>query len=438
MTALGAATLSLPAGASTALISSRPKPNFLFIITDQQIAQAISACSPELPLQTPNIDRLVRRGTRFSTFRSANPLCSPSRSAMFTGRMPSETGVVRNGMSIREDIPNLGQWFGQNGYETVYTGKWHLPKLSPMPNQGFKIVPTTGITGNGHFGDASTSRTCEGYLRNRTGSDPFFLVSSFLQPHDICEWIDMNWDGANRLLFPEAAAGGLPPLPANFAYDHREPTKVAKRPRPNWTPEQWGYYLWSYYHHVEMVDAEVGRVLNALEDSGQADNTVIFFVSDHGEGCGHHRNVLKNNPYEEALRVPLIISWPGQVGEGKTDEHLSSGYDLMPTFCDFAGIKPPPRLVGRSLKPWAQGNRAEGGDMAVAELQVSGRVISTREFKFVSYKGDPVEQLFDLVNDPGETKNLAGDAAHAPTVTEYRKLLADWEGRLDPAHHSKT
>lgn len=428
--ALGAAALS--AGARPAFAARVEKrPNFLFIVTDQQGLDAISACgNPNLA--TPNMDRLVRRGTHFVQSHSPNPLCSPCRSCLFTGRMPSETGVVNNGRPIRDGMPNLGQWLSQGGYECVYTGKWHVPQPNPTAIAGFNVIPT-GMGGNGHLGDACTSRVCEGYLRNRRGTKPFLLVCSLLQPHDICQWITMHWDGPDVLPYPDIA-GRLPALPANFDWDRNEPKKVQQHGRPKWSDRQWRYYLWSYYRHVEMVDAEIGRVLNALEDSGQAENTVIVFTSDHGEGRGCHHLTTKNYLYEEAVKVPLVVSWPGQIGEGVTNAtHLVSGYDLLPTFSDYAGLTPPPRMVGRSLRPLLEGRSVEGREFVAAEVQETGRMIRTPDYKYIMYRGDPVEQFFDMKHDPGETRNLARDAKMAGVLEDHRKLLKAWEGRLELA-----
>ncbi len=430
--ALGAAALSAGAALPPAFAARTEKrPNFLFFITDQQGLDAISACGcPDV--HTPNMDRLVQRGTRFVQSHSPNPLCSPCRSSLFTGRMPSETGVVNNGRPIRAGLPNLGEWLSQDGYDCFYAGKWHVPQANPTKIAGFNVLPT-GMGGNGHLGDACTSRNCEGYLRNRTGNKPFLLVCSLLQPHDICEWITMHWDAPDELPYPEIASR-LPALPANFEWDRNEPKLVRQHGRPTWSDRQWRYYLWSYYRHVEMVDAELGRVLNALEDTGQAENTVIVFTSDHGEGRGCHHMTTKNYLYEEALKVPLVVSWPGHIGEGVTNAtHLVSGYDLMPTFSDYAGLKPPARMVGRSLRPLLEGKAVEGREFVAAQVQVTGRMIRTPDFKYITYQGDPVEQFFDMKHDPGETKNLAGNPKVAGVLDDHRKLLKEWEGRLDPA-----
>lgn len=407
------------------------RPNFLFITTDQQGLDTISANGCR-DIHTPNMDRLARSGVSFSESHTTNPLCSPARSSMFTGRMPSETGVVVNNRPIRSDIPNMGQWLSQEGYETVYIGKWHVPASYTSEIPGFEVIPA-GIGGQGNIGDAAVSRACQGYLRNRTSSKPFFLVASFLQPHDICQYVSMHRNAPDEIPYP-GILDQLPELPPNFSYDPREPQKLRNFNRPSWSEQQWRYYIWSYYRHVEMVDAEIGRVLQALDDSGEAENTVIIFTSDHGEGRGRHQMVLKNYLYEEAEKVPLMVSWPGRIPEGKQDmAHLVSGLDIAPTMCDYAGVKPPQGVLGRSLKPILEGKTVEWHEFVAAEVQKIGRMIRTPNYKYVAYSGDPVEQLFDMKADPGETKNLAGVSQYDTILEDHRKLLREWEERLDVA-----
>jgi choline-sulfatase len=192
--------------------------------------------------------------------------------------------------------------------------------------------------------------------------------------------------------------------------------------------------LWSYYRHVEMVDAEIGRVLTALDAGGERDNTIVVMTSDHGEGRGRHQMVLKNYLYDEAARVPLVVSWPGHIASGKRNEtHLVSGTDIMPTLCDYAGVKTPPRVVGRTLRPLLEGKRTEWRELVAAEVAGGGRMIRTAGHKYIAYADDPVEQLFDMRGDAGEMRNLAPDSAHASALESHRKLLKDWTAHLDPA-----
>lgn len=438
------AALSLACGGLTRTAfaaAGRNTPNILLIITDQQHIDTIAAagCSHA---QTPGLDALAERGTRFVHSHSANPLCSPARSAILSGRTSSETGVHHNNLGIRPDIPNIGQWLSQEtDYETVYAGKWHLPRGHTHFMPGFTCL-STGIGGQGNLGDTATSRACEGYLRNRSRSQPFMMVASFMQPHDICEWLRLNSRRTDALPYPELA-GQLPELPDNFDFDPREPEAVRTRREGNeglkngWTEQQWRYYLWSYYRHVEMVDAEIGRVLQALDDNGYTDNTLLIFTADHGEGTAHHQMTRKNSLYDEALKVPLLLSLPGHVPENHADQtHLVSGLDIVPTVCDCVGVGMPNSMRGRSLRTLLEAQSGARRSFCVSEvLNNTGRMVRTDGFKYVTYKDDPVEQLFDVKNDPGETRNLAFESSHASTLEEHRELLREWEKHLDIAEN---
>jgi len=419
--------------------SSAGRPNILLILTDQQHINTIAARG-QTHVRTPALDYLAARGVSFGNSYCPDPICSPSRSSIFTGRTASEADVARNGRHIYRGIPNLGEWFQENsGYHTIYAGKWHLPRTYQDRIEGFTVLPG-GIGGQGNVGDTSVSRACEGYLRNYSGRQPFLLTASFMQPHDICEWLRLNMENQPKLRYPELAAE-LPPLPENFAYEALEPQVIQQRRLGNepakgeWRREHWRYYLWSYYRHIEMVDGEIGRILDALEDTGRLDETVILFTADHGEGLAHHQMVRKSSSYDEAAKVPFVISWPGHFPAGRHDAAtLVNGIDIVPTLCDCAGIAPPPKMRGRSLRPEIEGRAGNAPGYTVVEIPVNiGRVVRTPRFKFATYSGDTVEQLFDMESDPGETTNLAIRADHAATLADHKRLLLEWEKRLEPA-----
>jgi len=434
--ALGGAALlpGLAQGGQKTARSSTRRPNFLFVITDQQGLDTLSAYGCK-DVHTPNLDRLARRGVSFMESHSTNPVCSPARSSLFSGRTSCETGVIVNSLPIRPEIPNLGQWLGKEGYETVYCGKWHVPGSYGYDIPGFTVIPG-GLGGQGTLGDQAVSSACEGYLRNQRGEDPFLLVASFLQPHDVCNWIQRHAAAPDTLPYPEIG-DSLPPIPANFHFDPAEPQggRPSRGGPAKWSERQWRYYLWSYYRMVEEVDHEVGRVLDALEDTGQADNTVVVVTADHGEGRGRHQSVLKNFLYEEAVKVPLIVSCPSRMAEDVQDrKHLVSGLDVLATMCDYAGLRPPDGNRGLSLRPLLEQNKTDWREFVVAEVRRdTGRMIRTADFKYIAFRSDPVDQLFDMKNDPGETKNLARETKYSSVIRDHRKLLEDWEAHLDHA-----
>ncbi len=432
-TAAGGLGLIMAARQAPAATVKRP-PNLLFMHLDQHYWEAVSAFGcPHV--RTPNIDRLAALGSSFSLSYSANPVCCPARTCWYTGRASSENGVVMNDQwPIAPEMPDMGQWFSARGYDSVYAGKWHVTGR-PF-TQSFRVLtPGSGI---GEVTDGAVSRAAEGFLRSRKAADkPFFLNVGFLQPHDCCYWVFEHHDGTplTRLGPPPA---DLPPLPPNHGYCSQEPAPIARKREKRegataWTPEHWRWYLWNYYRMVEMADAEVGRVLNALDDAGFAQDTLVLLTADHGDGLARHGLTSKMFLYDEAARVPFIASCPGRVQAGVRDaRHLVSGLDVAPTLCDFAGIEGLPKARGLSLRPLLEGR----GDTPWREFLVSdtfrtGRMVRTPEYKYIAYQGDPVTQLFDMRSDPGELTNLASEASKADTVRDLAGRLAAWEKTLD-------
>jgi len=182
-----------------------------------------------------------------------------------------------------------------------------------------------------------------------------------------------------------------------------------------------------------MVDAEIGRLLDALRQTGHAANTLVLFTSDHGEGLGHHQMVRKNFLYEESVKVPMIVSFPGHARADVVEaEHLVSGLDVVPTVCDYVGIKPPPNMHGRSLRPLLEGRASNRRPFVASEVGHRARMIRSERYKYVKYRDDPVEQLFDMKADPNETRNLAGESKLASVVADHRRMLTEWQKRLAP------
>ena len=444
--------LPLPRGER---VGVRGRPNILFVLTDQQHADTIHAGGcPDV--DTPALDRLCREGVRFEQSYCTHPVCSPSRSSLFTGRMPSETGVWLNGLpggGIREDIPNVGQWFSSHtDYDTVYAGKWHVPYCHTYEIDGFR-VPCSGLDHKGDVSDTLVSRGCESYLRNRNDDRPFLLVASLIQPHDICQWLHINQNSHADLRYA-GIEDELPELPENFEYDPQEPGPVSwlrgiQQPAAGkWEELQWRYYLWHYYRHVEMVDAEIGRILSALDDTGQADNTLVVFTSDHGEGMAHHQLVRKDFFYDEAARVPMVLRPPGGISAGAVvTDRLASGLDVVPTFCDYAGIASPPGICGLSLRPLVADHSVSWRRFVVSESSAGGqssrdpkstsRMVRSTGYKYIRYNNDGSEQFFDMRKDPGEMVNLAANEAQAGVIEEHRAMLREWESGLDQAPEAR-
>lgn len=417
------------------------KPNILFITTDQQAWNTMSAVGNKF-LNTPYMDRLVNAGVTFSKSYSPNPVCSPTRACWITGLTSSENGVITNGFNIIEGIKTVGDVLTETGYETVFAGKLHvgIPESYEQRIPGFSKVLCEGIGGKGTLGDQVVSSVAAGYLQNRDKEKPFFMSVNFLQPHDVCNWTSRNKKKMEKMPSISTLKKQLPPLPVNFSCEIDEPNEMTVARVNNWSEMEWRYYLWNYYRMVEEVDAEIGRVLNALEETGEMDNTVIIFNSDHGEGTAHHKSILKNFPYDEACRVPFIISYPKELKQGVLDKTtLVTGLDVVPTICDFAGVEAPKNYRGISIRGIAAGKKKADREFIVSEMNNDkGRMIRTADYKFIAFRDDSNVLLFDMKNDPGETVNLAQNNKYKQVLEKHIQWLENWEENLNYAPNVKT
>lgn len=412
------------------------RPNVVVVLTDQQTADAMG-CVGNADLHTPAVDSLAANGTLFRNAYCTQPLCSPSRASLVTGEMPHRNGVTNNVMTLDEGLRGreLGTLFDAAGYDTAYAGKWHLPEYDLTGDHGFRRVYG--------FGDDTVAANCVEFLGEER-DQPFLLVASFDNPHNICEWArdePLPWGDVD-----EVPTRDCPSLPSNFPVPPYEPEllRLVQDLHPRWHPTRgWDEYRWrqyrnAYYRLCERVDAEIGKVLTALRDQGLEDDTVVVFSSDHGDGVGAHRWNQKWALYEESVRVPMIVSWRGVTRAGAIDdEHLvSNGLDLLPTVLDYAGIRPPVELPGLSLRLLADGAAVTGWrDEVVARTEwdhealagSTGRMLRTARYKYVAYSwGRYREQLFDLREDPGEMVNLAVAARYDDVLAEHRRRLTDW------------
>lgn len=423
--------------------AAEKRPNVLMITTDQQQATAASAVGNRW-VKTPHIDSIAAQGVYFTQSYCSYPLCSPSRSALHTGRTPHEIRVDRNSVPIDPAIPLSGQVFRAAGYDTAYAGKWHMPDAYPSDGiAGFEVLNSTTRQGKlAHDVDEATMQAAIKFL-GRKHEKPFFLVASFINPHDICllagessPLVDAVWKK-----YQPADGVELPPLPANFASPEGVPPTV-KRPRnAEWDEMHWRRYCYAYYRMLEDVDQQVGQVLDALRRSGQADNTLIVFTSDHGEGLAAHHWTGKMAFYEEEAAVPLIVSWKGVTPAGRVDrQHLVSTLDVLPTLCDYAGLQPPASMRGESLRGLIDDPSRPGHEFVASEMATVARdrsfMIRTARYKYMTMAGNGgVEALFDLQSDPGEMKNLAGDKALRSELLRHRQLLSQWKATTDESKY---
>jgi len=433
------------------------RPNILIILTDQQ-SHDLMSCAGTTWVRTPHCDRLAAGGTRFARAYCSDPVCVPSRFSLFTGRMPSAVGMRGNGgrdlhpFTPEHDQTGLGHCLRRAGYSTWYGGKVHWPVALTPERLGF----TTFCQ------DERERLAVEAVdlIHRQSQQQPWAMVVSLINPHDICYQAirtfaesdldrrllatgQVELDNLDEALRPPAGIDRatflrdhLPPLPRNWDIQQDEPELIAAtlahrrfkaQARAQWGETDWRLHRWAYARLMERVDRQIGVVLDALDASGQADDTLVVFTSDHGDHAGAHRLEHKTFFYDEAARVPWIMRLPGRIAAGRVEEQglVATGLDLMATCCDYAGVEMPAHCRGQS-----QRSVAEAQPQAVRRTQAYGEnvvshMLATRDWKYVRYDGGAhAEQLYDLVRDPGETRNAAGDPAHAG-------VLADLRARLD-------
>lgn len=432
----------------------REQPNILVILTDQQFADVMSCAGSEW-VKTPAMDSIAKQGVRFPNAYVNYPVCMPERYSMFTGRLP----ITRyDADESNKPVISLGNQAKLAGYDTAYFGKWHIQDETfsddDVANHGFDL----------HTGgkDKTMTKNAIKFL-SEDREKPFLAVVSYYNPHDICEWgrkksgeterVDMK----NGELTIDPHLEQCPPLPDNYDINADESEAVAirrtldKDGKPNaqkiameFSKEDWRQYRWAYNRLVEMVDGHIGNLLEALDENGHRRDTVIIFTSDHGDGYGAHRWHQKSVLYEESCRVPFIVSWPGEARKNETDDRLISvGIDLMATVSDVVGQPMPSGpYYGQSALPFVfdAGSSAPTHPYVVTEAEVRitkgdeilGRSVRSPKFKYHFWnRGQDREQLFDMMNDPGETINLVKDPKYAAQLEEHRQHLIDWLGRTD-------
>ena len=444
LAAFGATALLVRA----AVAPANARPNILVIITDEQAADAMSCRQGDRWLKTPNMDQLAARGTFFTRAYAANPICIPSRTAMFTGRYPHETGVQNND-HVPYDVgrfPTMGTYFRTAGYDTGYVGKWHVQTpIAESATSGFDYAANNKDNG----ADAATPAAVAAFFE-RKHDHPFLLVASFIDPHNIAEWARGQKlpDGE---IGPPPPSDECPPAPPNLAPPAGNPDAIdfARRsyqaapmfPVGQFDEAKWRQYRWAYYRMVERTDALIGRVLASLKASGHADDTLIVFVVDHGDCQGAHGWNQKTVFYEESVRVPFIICPPGTRAARTSDRLVQTGIDLLPTLLDFAGIPKPAVLPGLSQRAPADGatgpdprryvvasnHLIQGVPLLGMMMKPAGRMLRSERYKYCIYdQGKQRESLVDLEKDPGELVNLARDPAYADVLERHRALLTEW------------
>lgn len=449
---------------------SIPQPNIIYIYTDQQSASMMSSAGNDW-LETPAMDYIAENGIRFTRAYTTNPVCSPARVSLMTGRFPGYF-LDKNGEQARENhgsmnIPEVSEevrntsiaaFLSEAGYELAYGGKEHLPPSLKPASLGF-----TDISDNER--EILAGKAAD-YIKSEKDK-PYFLVVSLINPHDICYMAIRdfaNSESSARLLergkveiatldkameMPEGVSKEdffehyCPPLPPNLEPQIGEPEAITslidrrqfrKGAREGYSDEQWRHHRWAYCRLTEFVDAHVQVVLDAVRESGEEDNTLIIFSSDHGDNDGSHRMEHKTTLYEESANIPFMAMWKGQIPAGQVNEkHLiSNGLDLLPTLCDYAGIEGSADPRGRSLRPLFEGREAVWRKTLGVESEIGRMVVDQDGLKYIRYDAVGIEeQLLDLVKDPYETRHFTTDQGYAEKL-EY--LRNEYETKWFPSH----
>lgn len=448
------AATAAPAGA---------RPNILFIMSDDHAAHALSAYGSKL-MPTPNLDRIAKNGMTFSRCFVNNSICTPSRAAILTGKYSHKNGVtVFNPFDGKQ--PHLAKYLQQAGYQTAMVGKWHL-FTDPTGFDYWNILPGQGLYVNPQMIEMGRTNKLTGYvsdliadisidwLKNRRDPDkPFCLMSQPKAPHR--EWTP---SAKYTNLFADVDL----PLPETFNDDYagrssalREATMRMEHLRkkedlkseipPGLPPEaekRWRYqrYMKDYLRCVASMDENVGRILDYLDQSGLATNTIVIYTSDQGFFLGDHGWFDKRFMYEESLRMPLLVSWPGRIKPGSKNDAMVMNIDFAPTLLEAAGAPVPADMQGRSFLAALEGRRLKNWRTSIyyryyhypGDHQVQPHYgVRTDRYKLIHYNKLNEWELYDLKKDPRELKNLYNDPSHARTVRDLKAELTRLRTELD-------
>jgi arylsulfatase A-like enzyme len=477
-------TLALAVLVSAARGAEPKRPNILFIFSDDHAWQAVSAYGEARQLlQTPHIDRLAREGMRFNRCVVPNSICGPSRATVLTGLYSHKNGFYNNSGSrfdgSQTTFPKLLQ---AAGYQTAIFGKWHLV-TDPTGFDHWHILPGQGVYYNppmirngqrtqheGYTTDLITDFTLE-WLKRRDPAKPFLLMCQHKAPHREWEPALRHLGHDNDRVYPEPetlfddyAGRGLAERDQDMTIAATMTAKDLKLvPPPQLTAQQrqawdayyeprnekfrqanlsgrdltrWRYqrYLHDYLGCIKAVDESVGRLLKFLDDAGLADNTIVVYTADQGFYLGEHGWFDKRWIFEESLRSPLVVRWPGVTSAGSTSDALVSNLDFAETFLDAAGLPIPETMQGRSLVPLLAGRAPDDWRMAFYyhyyEYPRPHHVrphygVVTDRYKLVHFYGPDTDywELFDLQSDPRELASVYDRAEYADVQRDLHEQL---------------
>jgi len=467
--------------APSALFAQAGKTNVLLIVSDDLTNSTLS-CYGSPVSKSPHIDKLAARGVRFDRAYCQFPLCNPSRASFLTGLRPDTTRVYENATQFRKNVPDaqsLGQTFQKGGYYVARVGKlYHYGVPGQIGTDGLddppswqKVVNPRGRDkddedqdlifslnptgkGSGRFGGTLSWHASEGVDTEQTDGKiateviaqleahrekPFFLACGFFRPHT--PYV------APKAYFEKYPAADLKLTQVPQSHREQFPAAAflsAKPEQDKMSDEQRRLALQAYYASTTFMDAQVGRVLDALEKLGLAERTIVVFMSDHGYHLGEHGLWQKMSLFENSARVPLVIYDPRAKGNGKPCGRTVELVDLHATLAELAGL-PVPKTDGLSLKPLLEDPTTTWDKPAITQVSRGtptttgetaknpgylGYSVRTERYRYTEWDGGQKgAQLVDYQNDPGELKNLAEDPGHKQVVAEMKGLLAKTRGK---------
>ncbi|MBS0204978.1 MAG: sulfatase [Planctomycetes bacterium] len=448
----------------SAVSAADRKPNVLFLISDD--LNNMLGCYGDPLVKTPNIDRLAARGVRFDRAYCSFPLCGPSRNALLTGLYPNSTGVLANAQIFRQTIPSqqsMPQAFRNAGYFAARIGKlyhynvprsigtnghddpgsWEL-ELNPAGVDRLEEEPHIFSLTPGQFGgtlswyaspqgdaqhtDGLMAEDAEWVLERcaKHKDRPFFLAVGYFRPHTPYMSPQAYFD-----LYPAQKM----PVVQGVRDDQADipPPGLAsyKKEQDKLTDDLRRQCRQAYYASISFMDAQVGRVIAALDRLGLADNTIIVFTSDHGYHMGEHGLWQKMSLFEESSRVPLLVVAPGVTPKSAVAAAPVSHIDLFPTLAELCGVKTPSNLQGQSLVPMLKDQTVVGRNWAITQVTRGGKnkpffgySLRTPRWRYTEWdEGNLGRELYDHDADPDEINNLASDPAYATTVEDLSRQV---------------
>lgn len=452
---------------------SKKQPNILLVFGDNQPAKMLG-CAGNTEIHTPNLDKLAEHGVRFSEAYCPNAMCSPCRASVLTGLMPSQHGVHTwlddstivdwpENWNALQELQTLPDLLAKAGYDTALMGKYHLG-IADEPQNGFKDWVTLQIghvqsfydnkmiingerqTYPGHSVDFFSDQAADYIARQQGESDkPFFMFLTYPAPYG--HWPSIKGEPMNDFadLYRDTPFHSVPREAVSKQLidwllvrkekmaDYHDPDEINCMPQLlNDLPT-----LRNYYSQMSVVDSGVGRVLDALDDQGIADDTLVIYTSDHGMSLGQHgfwghgEDTWPSNTHREANNIPLIIRPPGERGKGEVRQSHVGTTDIFATILDYAGLPQPSfeEMRSRTMRPLIEGEQAEWEDAVFMEQEETRSIRTSdwllmRRYRPTSF--DFKDELYDLRNDPDERTNVIDKAEHADELNALSRRLEEF------------